>query len=239
MEADAAKKIVDTAFKDVFGIDNPFSLDETKAAFAYDIPLPVKTKSIFGNDTTWGEFKKGVKVASETELYKKSLKGELMQPRKAINSMSELLKIWGEIDYYTGDRVLDSRDVHESDSIYGSAGIYRSMMMLSSQNMVFCYNCDSSKNLVASRDSFASTSSFRLNQTGYTSSSYDVIWSSKVSKSLFINNCFDLFECMFCNNIRSRKYCIANMQFEKEEYTKVKEMVLAWIVDGLKKRAKR
>ena len=35
---------------------------------------------------------------------------------------------------------------------------------------------------------------------------------------------------MFCSHIANRRYCIANMQFEREEYMAIKGEVLKWMV---------
>ena len=162
-----------------------------------------------------------------------------MLPKKSINSVEDLLKIWDDINFHTGERYLDSKEVAESDGVYNSYGVYRSLKQFGSQYIVFGYNNQNSKYLVASKDNNASTNSIRVDQCTYVSGSYEIIWSAKVSRSMFINNCVDLFECMFCTQIRSKKYCIANMQFEKDEYMKVKEMVVKWIVDELKNKAKK
>lgn len=39
---------------------------------------------------------------------------------------------------------------------------------------------------------------------------------------------------MFCSHISNRRYCIANMQFDKEEYMEIKKEILKWIVSEFK-----
>jgi hypothetical protein len=239
MDKNEAKKIVDYVFKDVFELDNPFTLEESLKAFASDIPLPKEFKSTFNrSEITWGDFKKDNKVASQSDMMARSAKDEFMKPKEEIKSMDQLLKRWDDINLYTGERYLDSQDVAESDGVYSSTKIYRSQLQFNSQYMVYCYNNRSSKYLLASRDNFACTNGIRYNQANYVSSSYEVLWSSKVSKSMFSYGCFDLYECMFCNNIRSKKYCIGNMQYEKEEYMNIKGMVIKWLMGELNKKAK-
>lgn len=53
-----------------------------------------------------------------------------------------------------------------------------------------------------------------------------------ISNSLFIQDSNSLHECMFCSHIANKRYCIANMQFEKEEYFAIKKQVIDWIVKG-------
>lgn len=235
MDTKEAKKIVDYVFMDVFGVENPLSLDEAREVFAYDIPLPEKVKAYGGDDYTWGIFDRNDRVVPFTHLLEKSGKTDFMQPKKSLGSMSELLKEWDKLNYHVGGRYLDSKDILESDGIYESSNIYRSSLQFGCQNIVYCYQNANSKYLVASRDNGASTFGIRFNQNKYCSSGYDVIWSGKVSKSMYIRDSVDLYECLFCSQLRSKKYCIANMQFEKEEYFKIKKMVCEWTVDQLKK----
>lgn len=56
--------------------------------------------------------------------------------------------------------------------------------------------------------------------------------SNKISNSLFIQDCFDLDECMFCSHIANKKYCICNMQYEKETYFSPKKIVVEWFINS-------
>jgi hypothetical protein len=239
MDTKEAKKIVDYVFNDVFGVENPLSLEETRDVLAYDIPLPEKVKSMTGNDYTWGIFDKNEKIMSFAENLEQSGKTDFMLPKKKLSSVSDILKEWEKLDYHVGGRYLDSKEVLESDGIYESSSIYRSSLQFGCQNMAYCYMNNNSKYLIASRDNSASVSGIRFNQNKYCSSGYDVIWSSKVSKSMYVRDSVDLYECLFCTSLKSKKYCIANMQFEKEEYLKIKKMVIDWTVGELKKRASK
>jgi hypothetical protein len=238
MDTKEAKKIVDYVFNDVFGVENPLSLEEARKVFAYDIPLPEKVKSMASDNYTWGIFGKDEHIISFAELLEKNGKTDFMLPKKKLGSIEDILKEWEKLDYHVGGRYLDSKEVMESDGIYESSSIYRSTLQFGCQNIVYGYMNSNSKYLVASRDNGASTSGIRFNQNKYCATGYDVIWSSKVSKSMYIRDSVDLYECMFCTSLRSKKYCIANMQFEKDEYLKIKGMVTKWAVDQLKKKAK-
>ena len=50
--------------------------------------------------------------------------------------------------------------------------------------------------------------------------------------SLFIQDCFDLYECMFCSHIASKRFCIVNMQFEEQEYYEIKKLIIEWILNS-------
>jgi len=84
---------------------------------------------------------------------------------------------------------------------------------------------------LASCRSISSNFCIRCDDLQNCSNSYSVICSNKIINSLFIQDCFDLYECMFCSHIAGKKYCIANMQFEKEEYFEIKKIVVEWILN--------
>ncbi|MCL5430163.1 MAG: hypothetical protein M1504_01640 [Candidatus Marsarchaeota archaeon] len=239
MDENAAKKIVDSVFKDVFGKDNPFALEEVLKIFAYDIQLPQKVKNTEDDGYTWGVFKKGDKVTSQAGLIAKSAKDEFMSPKKELKSMDDVLKVWDNLNVKTGEKYLESKEVEQSDGAYSSYGVFRSQLTFGSQNIVFCYNNTNSKNLVGSSDNNACVSCIRIEESGYSSLSYNVYWSSKVSRSMFINDCFDMYECLFCSHLRSKKYCIGNMQYTEEEYRKIKGMVVDWAIQEMKKALKK
>ena len=98
--------------------------------------------------------------------------------------------------------------------------------------MVFCDSCANSEYLLASQRTASSNFCIRCDDSKNCSNSYNVICSNKVINSLFIQDAFDLYECMFCSHISSKKYCIANMQFEKEEYFEIKETIINWIMNS-------
>ena len=62
--------------------------------------------------------------------------------------------------------------------------------------------------------------------------SYNVVCSGKISNSFFIQDCNTLYECMFCSHISNKRYCIANMQFEEEEYFEIKNSIIEWILQN-------
>jgi hypothetical protein len=78
----------------------------------------------------------------------------------------------------------------------------------------------------------STTSSFciRVEESQLTTNSFSVNWSAKVSNSFFIQDCYDVMDCMFCSHISGKRFCIANMQFEEEEYKKLKLEVVRWIL---------
>lgn len=231
MNSKTAKQIADYIFKDVFQIDNPFSLEELQEKFAIDIPRVSKIKCAISGKETWAFAPANNKVASPSAIDEKFKKDEWMQKDKSIKSMSDILKAWDEINYQRGEKYINSSEVFASDSIFNSSNVYQSVAVFDSKNIVFSYKQFDSNYMLASRDDSSCTLGIRVRESIYCSSNFEVSWSNKVAKSMFIYDCYDLYECLFCSHIRSKKYCIANVQFEKEEYFKLKKEVVAWILN--------
>lgn len=231
MDEKKAKKLADAIFEDVFGVKNPFTLKKLQEKFAFDIPLPSKVKCSLSGKTTWSFSAEASKFARQEAIAERFKKDSWMQEKKSINSIEDILKYWREINYITAEKNINSKEVAESDGVYNSLSVFKSVSIFNSKNILFSYKIFDSSYLLASRDSSSCSFGIRIKDSLYCSSSFEVSWSSKVSRSMFIHDCYDLYECLFCSHIRSKKYCIANMQFSKEEYFKIKKKVIEWIVE--------
>lgn len=230
MDKQKVKEIADYIFKDVFGLDSPYTLDALQEKFAIDIPSPQKVTCALSNEDTWTISPKEEKIASQKAITERFKKDEWMRKKKQFKSVEEILKSWEEINFLTGEKYISSKDVAESDGIYNSAFVYRSVSIFDSKNTVFCYKIFDCNYMLASRDNSSCNLGIRMKESIFCSSGFEISWSNKVSKSMYIHDCFDLYECIFCSHIRSRKYCIANMQFDKDEYSRLKKLVVDWVL---------
>lgn len=231
MDPRKVKEITEYIFKGVFGVDNPYSLDQLKKKFAIDIPTVKKVKCSISGIDTWS-FSDEDEIASQQAIADRFKQDEWMRKKKSLNSIEDALKAWDEISYLTAEKYINSIDVAESDGIYNSSSVYHSVSIFDSKNIIFCYKIFDCNYMLASRDNSSCTLGIRVKESIFCSSSFEVSWSNKISKSMFIHDGFDLYECLFCSHLRSKKYCIANMQFGKEEYFKIKKMVIDWILNG-------
>ena len=230
MDEQKAKQIADYIFKDVFGIENYYSLEQLQKKFAIDIPSTQKVSCTLSKKDTWTISSKENKIASQKAIADQFKKDEWMRKKKSIGSVEDILKAWDEINYLTGEKYVNSQEVAESDGIYNSASVYHSMSVFDSKNIIFSYKIFDCNYMLASRDDSSCTLGIRTKESIFCSSGFEISWSNKVSKGMYIHDGFDLYECLFCSHIRSRKYCIANMQFEKEEYFKLKNNIIKWIL---------
>lgn len=230
MDKQYAKKIADYLFKDIFGIDNPYSLEELQKKFAIDIPSAQKVACVLSKTDTWTVFPRDEKIASQQAIADQFKENEWMKKKTSLNSMEDILKAWEEINYLTGEKYINSKDVAESDGIYNSSSVYHGLSIFDSKNILFSYKIFDCNYMFASRDNSSCTLGVRMKESIFCSSGFEISWSNKVSKSMYIHDSVDLYECLFCSHLRSKKYCIANMQFGKEEYFELKKLIINWIL---------
>lgn len=224
------KTITDYIFKEVFGIENPFTLEELKKKFAFDIPMAKKRICDLSGETTWSFDSSEEKIATQPAIADHFKKDEWMRKKRPLGSIQDIMNAWKEINYLASDKNINSKDVFQSDGIYNSASVCQGVSIFDSKNIVFGYKIFDSNYLLASRDDSSCTLGIRIKESLFCSSSFEVTWSNKVSQSMFIHDGYDLFNCLFCSHLRTKKYCVANIQFEKEEYFKIKKMVIDWIL---------
>jgi len=227
-----AEKIIQKIVQDVFGVDKKYEFDEFAKKFAYDISLPVEAIDAITGKQTWAASLAPKKfISMSTVEARESEQGDWMYPKESIESMDQLLNLWNRVNYWATDHVMESDDVAQSDSVYRSQHVFRSIDVRDSDHVVLTNGATESQYIAASKTSNTSTYCIRLNESKKCSSSFDVSLSGKVVKSLFVHDAYDLYECLFCSHITGKKYCIANMQFEQDEYFRIKKMVIDWLLN--------
>lgn len=227
-----ARDLVNKIFNNVFLVNCNFSLEEILEKFAFDLKLPKKVYDSTTNEETWADSINSGRYITLTNMEKRDAKEGWMLEKKEISGLDELIEIWNSINLTTTERVYDSINVSLSDTIYRCENVYHSTDCSDSKNLIYCDSCGNSEFMLASQRTGSSNYCIRCDDSVNCSNSYNVICSNKVINSFFIQDCFDLYECMFCSHIASKKYCIANMQFEKEEYFYLKKIIVEWIINS-------
>ena len=232
MSDEKTLKIVNKIFKAIFDKENIYSLDKLLEKFAFDVKLPKQVIDSTTNQITWADSISSGKFITNENMEKIDAEKGWMIPKKEINNLQELIDVWNTINLTTTERVYDSINVSKSDTIYRCENIYRSTDCSDSKNLIYCDSCGNSEYLLASQRSGTCNFCIRCDDSKDCSNSYSVICSNKIINSLFIQDCYDLYECMFCSHIATKKYCIANMQFEEDEYYEIKEKIVDWILNS-------
>jgi len=228
MDEKKAQTILDAIIGQIFGYENPFSIEQFLQKYAFDIRLPQKVTDSTTGEEVWTQYVNPTKfISTENAWAREDWEN---RPKIVIKDIQDVLNAWNEINYTAADRHLESENVAQSDSIMSSQNIFRSNDCGDSSNLVFCDGVYKSEFVAASQRAISSNFCIRLEDSSFVSNSFSIQWSKKVTNSFFLQNCFDMQECMFCAHIAGKKFNIANMQFEEEEYREIKDMVIRWIL---------
>ncbi len=230
MNDNIALEIVNKIFMATFSAKNNFPLNEILEKFAFDIKLPKQVNDSTTNEITWADSISSNKFITKENMQKIDNEKGWMLPKQEINNLKELIDIWNTINLTTTERVNDSINVIKSDTIYRCENVYRCTSCNDSKNLIFCDSCANSEFLLASQRSSNCNFCIRTDDSINCSNSYNVICSDKISNSLFIQDCFNLYECIFCSHIAAKRFCICNMQFEEDEYYEIKKLIIEWII---------
>ncbi len=227
-----ALEIVNKIFNNVFNKENPFSLEEVLEKFAFDVKLPKQVNDSTTGEITWADSISSGKFITLDNMEKRDVDIGWMLSKQEVHNLQDIIAIWNTINLTTTERVYDSIQVTKSDTIYRSENVYRSTDCRDSKNLIYCDSCGDSEFLLASMRTSTSLFCIKVDDSVNCSNSYHVICSNKISNSLFIQDCFNLHECIFCSHIANQRFCIANMQFEEEEYHVIKKAIIDWILSS-------
>lgn len=230
MNAATAKATLDKIIGQIFGYQNPLSLEEAMAKFTFDVRLPQQVYDSTTGEVTWAQSTSPTKFITIDNARKRNSVDDWMIPKRPINNLQDILTAWNETNYMTTERSIESADIAECDNIYNCENIYRSQDCSASKNLLWCDGVHNSEFVAASQRSNALSFCLRAEDSKESSNSFSVVWSGKVSNSFFIQDCYDVSDCMFCSHLNSKRFCIANMQFEEEEYMRLRQEVIRWIL---------
>jgi hypothetical protein len=225
-----AQDTLDKIVGQIFGFKNPYTLDQFMQRYAFDVRLPNQVTDSTTGEVTWAQSTNPTKFITVKNAWDRE--DWNMMPRRDVKTIEDILAAWEEINFTATERYLDSENVAESDNIYGSENVYRSQDVHGSKNILFSDGVWDSEYLVAAQRSNTSTFSARVEDCNSCSNSFEVSWSNKVVNSFFVHDCADMYETMFCSHVTNKKFCIANMQFNEDEYRKLKDIVLRWILSS-------
>lgn len=227
MNAIEAKTILDKIVGQVFGYQNPLSLEQAMQKFAFDVRLPQQVFDAVDNQPTWAQSANPSKFMRLDNARTNEM--GIRQP-KPLNNLQDILAAWNEINYTTTERQKDSLNFAESDNIYYSENIYRSQDIHRSRNVLFSDGAYDSEYVVAAQRATANNFCIRIEDSGESTNSFSVSWSIKIVNSLFIHDCANMQDSMFCTNMRDGRFCIANMQYDEAEYRRIRDLVVRWIL---------
>lgn len=231
MNETQAKEILDKVVGAVFGYQNPLSLEQAREKFAFDLRLPQQVNDVVTGQATWAISVNPSQFINVDNVRKYGEQhNDWMLPKESLDTVEDVLAAWSKTNMTSTDRTIESVNVAESDGIYNSENIFRSSDLRNSKNVLFSEGGSDLEYVVAGSRSSTSSYCIRVEDSQLSSSSFNVIWSAKVTNSFFVQDCYDIMDCMFCSHIAGKRFCIANMQFTEEEYNDIKQKVIRWIL---------
>lgn len=230
MTQEQAKQVLDKIIEHISGFKNPYSLEEFLQKFAFDVRLPQIVHDSTTGEQTWAQSINPAKFITMANARKRNDIDEWMLPKRPFNSMEDILAAWNEINFTTTERFIESEHFSESDNVYNSQYVYRSQDIHRSKYVIFSDAILDSEYVAAGQRSNHVTYSARVEDSKNVSNSFSVSWSGKITNGLFIHDCYDIYESIFCSHLAGKKFCVANVQLEEDEYREVKKKVIQWML---------
>jgi hypothetical protein len=230
MSPQQAKQVLDAIVGQVFGYQNPFTLEQFQQKFAFDVRLPSQVTDASTGALTWAQSTNPNKFITMENAWKMFEANDGLLPTVQLASMEDVLAAWSKVNLTATERYLDSVNVAQSDGVYGSDGVFRSQDVHQSKNILFSDGVTNCESVAAVQRSHTLSYSIRVEDSNTTTSSFAVSWSKNITNSLFIHDCGDMMDSMFCSHITNKRFCIANMQYDEAEYRRIRDMVIRWIL---------
>ncbi|MEW6528327.1 MAG: hypothetical protein AB1391_00410 [Candidatus Micrarchaeota archaeon] len=176
-----------------------------------------------------------VTLAESIELGKKSILKEDAE-NLTLSNATLLLK---EISYTTTEAVVGTNlDVEKSD-IYGySYHCYNGTYFVYSKYCAYCFWPRESEYCFGSVYTFNSKFCIKCYYSTNLTRCFEMLNCYNCSDCYFCYNSENLMECMFCFNTKSKRYAIGNIKVGKENYVKIKKIMMDEIVKRLEKDKK-
>ncbi len=230
MNEKVAKEILDNIVKQVFGVENPLSLQQMVDKFAFDLNLPIKVVDSTDGSETWSSSSTATKFTKMDNARNNGNNFDGLYATQPIKDLSDLLAKWQHINLITTEFALDSINYAESDLVIGSENVFHSRDINRSKNVLFSDTVSDSEFVFASQGSMQVTYCIRDESSIRCTNSFGTTRSADLTNCIMMHDCGDMQDSMFCSNMNGKRFCIANMQFDEAEYRRLHTQVVQWIL---------
>ncbi len=230
-----AQELLDKIVGQVLGYQNVLSLEQFMQKFTFDVRLPQPVVDATDGSRTWSQSVNPVRFVSMIHARELEIAGagpdtDFLRPARRLSSVDDIMAAWNEVNFTTSERLIDSLNVAQSDNIYFSENVFRSQDVRKSKNVLFTDGLDNSEFIVAGQRSANSTFCIRLEDSTECTNSFNVAWSARLTNCLFMQDSADMQDSMFCSNVKGKRFCVANMQYDEAEYRRLRDIVVRWIL---------
>jgi hypothetical protein len=134
-----------------------------------------------------------------------------------------------EIEFGSNLNIAECCDVHDS------VGAYRSAYVFMSKHNIFSFFSRDCEGLVGCGTMLRSSFCIRCKNSSALQRCYEVADSTSCTDCYFCQNCENVRDSMFCFNAKNLQYAIGNVQLPREQYMKIKKLVLDEIAGKLER----
>lgn len=231
MNEKVATDILNKIIEQVFGTSNSLSLAQFAEKFTFDLRLPHKVQDITDGSVTWANSINPTKFVKQSNaLNNEAQAHDGLYASQPIKDLHDLLGKWEHINLTTAEHAIDSINIAESDLITHSENIFHSSDTHYSKNIIYSDGITDSEFMAACSRSIQSSFCIRADDSVKCSNSFGVTRSINLTNCIMIHDCADMQDSMFCTNMKGRRFCIANMQFDEAEYRRLHKQVVQWIL---------
>ncbi|MFH1306049.1 MAG: hypothetical protein ABIH83_00125 [Candidatus Micrarchaeota archaeon] len=176
-----------------------------------------------------------VKLEESFELGKTALNRDEVQKLTIKDANRQIIKIkYHNPEFNIGKNI----EIYECGSSANSSFCTHGYSFVNSKFCAYCFWARDSECIFGSDFVFSSKFCLKCYSSLSLSRCFEVSSSTNCSDCYFCHNCDACTECLFCTNAKSLHYAIFNRQYPKEEYLKIKKLVLAEIASKLEKEKK-
>jgi hypothetical protein len=162
-----AKLMLDKIVGQIFGYQNPLTVEQFQQKYAFDVRLPNQVSDSTTGQLTWAQSVNPSKFMTMENAWKRQEIDDWLLPKRPLNSIEDILSAWNEVNYTATERQINSQNVTGSDNVYNSENVYRSQDIRRSKNIIFSDGVEDSEYIAAGQRSNTSTYCARLEEDEY------------------------------------------------------------------------
>ncbi|MFZ5340511.1 MAG: hypothetical protein ACOZBG_02355 [Candidatus Micrarchaeota archaeon] len=209
-----------STFRIIFGSECNVQLEELRDyLWKYHYPSFKKKSSLSNKDVIVSSDKycKEAKFVAYNEI---DFNKKYMLNINEIKDIDSIIKALSDRFYYTGNKILgNSKFVEESDTIINSFYVKDSHNISDSKYMAYCMNARKGcEYCFGSSHTFGNKYSIHTVLLLDCTRCFESYYSIKCSDLFFTFNCNGTMHAMFSFNLRSKRYCIGNLELDKDKY---------------------
>jgi hypothetical protein len=127
-----------------------------------------------------------------------------------------------------------SNDI-EAPLAIDSSDCYHGTLFMLSKLCAYCLMPRNCEYLFGCREARESKFSVNCHFSTKVSRCFELDNCNNCSDCLFCHNVENCTECMFCFNVKAKRYAVGNVEYPKEEYLRLKKLILAELAGRLEK----